>query len=485
MFFITRAETPLMARLTPQRVLRRLSLSLCAVSVSLMLAACGATPTAAPTATQTATLTPTNVPTATLTPTNVPTRTPTATSSPTASATPTNLPISTSTPTPSATVSPTNTPSPIISCQFDGQTFGLAVLATGLEKPIFVTHAGDGSNRLFIVEKRGVIRIWQAGQLLATPFLDISTLVRSSSSEQGLLGLAFAPDFASSRLFFVNYTNLQGDTIVERYGVTDDPNRADPTSAFRILRIDQPAPNHNGGMIAFGPDGNLWIGTGDGGGAGDVYGNGQNPKSLLGKMLRLDVTSDPSKPYQVPADNPWVNQAWNGQTMAPEVWALGLRNPWRFSFDRVTGDLWIGDVGQNTYEEVDLVTAEQKGYPNGGLNFGWPIMEGAHCYGSSAGCNRQGLALPVVEYDHDSGGCAVTGGYVYRGAVMPELEGVYFYGDYCSGYIWALRAAGSGVQAPVRVFASDLSISSFGEDETGELVVADLGQGRIFQLVKP
>ena len=206
MFFITRADTPLMARLTPQRVLRRLSLSLCAVSVSLMLAACGATPTAAPTATQTATLTPTNLPTATLTPTNVPTRTPTATAAPTASATPTNLPIATATPTPAATVAPTNTPSPIISGQFDGQTFGLAVLATGLEKPIFVTHAGDGSNRLFIVEKRGVIRIWQAGQLLATPFLDISTLVRSSSSEQGLLGLAFAPDFASNRLFFVNYT---------------------------------------------------------------------------------------------------------------------------------------------------------------------------------------------------------------------------------------------------------------------------------------
>jgi len=383
------------------------------------------------------------------------------------------------------TVAPTSTPPPIISGQFDGLTLGLAVLATGLEKPVFVTHAGDGSNRLFIVEKRGTIRIWQAGQLLTTPFLDISERVRSSSSEQGLLGLAFAPNFASSRLFFVNYTNLQGDTIVERYGVTDDPNRADPTSAFRILRIDQPAPNHNGGMIAIGPDGNLWIGTGDGGGAGDVYRNGQNPKSLLGKMLRLDVTSDPSKPYQVPTDNPWISQTWNGQTMAPEIWALGLRNPWRFSFDRVTGDLWIGDVGQNTYEEVDLAAAEQKGYPSGGLNFGWPIMEGVHCYGSSAGCNRQGLALPVAEYDHDSGGCAVTGGYVYRGAAIPELEGVYFYGDYCSGYIWALRTTGSGVQAPVRVFASDLSISSFGEDEAGELYVADLGQGTIFQLVKP
>ena len=364
-------------------------------------------------------------------------------------------------------------------------TLGLAVLVTGLDDPIFVTHAGEGSGRLFIVEKRGLIRIWQAGQLLAMPFLDISARVRSSSSEQGLLGLAFAPDFASSRLFFVNYTNLQGDTIVERYGVTDDPNRADSTSAFRVLRIDQPAPNHNGGMIAFGPDGNLWIGTGDGGGAGDVYRNGQNPQSLLGKMLRLDVTSDPSKPYRVPADNPWVSQTWNGQTMAPEIWALGLRNPWRFSFDRATGDLWIGDVGQNTYEEVDLVTAEQKGYPNGGLNFGWPIMEGTHCYGSSAGCGRQGLTLPAVEYDHDSGGCAVTGGYVYRGAAMPELEGVYFYGDYCSGYIWALRAADSGVQAPVRVFASDLSISSFGEDEAGELYVADLDKGAIFQLVKP
>ena len=485
MFSLTSTKTPLTARLTPRGSLRRLSLSLCVVSVGLILAACGATPTPALTATQVPTLTPTPTQVPTLTPTNVPTLAPTATATPAASPTPTKAPIATATPISAATVAPTSRPLPSISGQFDGLTLGLAPVISGLDEPVFITHAGDGSDRLFIVEKRGAIRIWQSGRLLETPFLDIADRVGSRSSEQGLLGLAFAPDFASSRLFFVNYTNLQGDTIVERYGVTDDPNRADPTSAFRILRIDQPAPNHNGGMIATGPDGNLWIGTGDGGGAGDVYRNGQNPKSLLGKMLRLDVTSDPSKPYQAPTDNPWVNQTWNGQTMAPEIWAVGLRNPWRFSFDRATGDLWIGDVGQNAYEEVDWVAAEQKGYPNGGLNFGWPIMEGVHCYGSSAGCNRQGLALPVAEYDHDTGGCAVTGGYVYRGAAIPELEGVYFYGDYCSGYIWALRAAGSGVQAPVRVFASDLNISSFGEDEAGELYVADLGKGTIFQLIKP
>jgi len=483
MFFITCTETPLMARLTPRGLLRRLSLSLCALSVSLALAACGATPTPAPTAAQAPTLAPTAAPTTALTPTKIPTPTPAATVTPTASLTPTEAP--TATPIPAATIAPTSTSSPSISGQLNGLTLSLTTWVTGLRQPIFVTHAGDGSNRLFIVEKRGVIRIWQAGRLLEAPFLDITDRVGSRSSEQGLLGLAFAPDFASSRLFFVNYTNLQGDTIVERYGVTDDPNRADRTSAFQILRMDQPAPNHNGGMIAFGPDGHLWIGTGDGGGAGDVYKNGQNPASLLGKMLRLDVSSDLSQPYQAPADNPWVTQTWNGQTVAPEIWALGLRNPWRFSFDRVTGDLWIGDVGQNAYEEVDWVAAEQKGYPNGGLNFGWPIMEGTHCYGASAGCNRQGLTLPAAEYDHDTGGCAVTGGYVYRGAAMPELEGVYFYGDYCSGYIWALRANSSGGQVPVRVFASDLSISSFGEDEAGELYVADLGKGTIFRLVKP
>lgn len=478
---------------------RRWRSSLLVVSFSLALTACGGaqtpapSPTSLPAAVDTATplppptQTPTALPTPTQTPTAPPVPTQTPTALPTPTQTPTALPAPTQTPTappqPTKTATPAVRPPAVIG-QLNGLNLSLSPVIIGLNKPVFVTHAGDGSGRLFIVEKRGVIRIWQGGRLLETPFLNIAARVGSSSSEQGLLGLAFAPDFASSRLFFVNYTNREGDTIVERYRVTDDLDRADPASAFLILRIDQPAPNHNGGMIAFGADGYLWIGTGDGGGAGDVYQNGQNPQSLLGKMLRLDVTSDLTQPYQVPADNPWVGKTWNGQQMAPAVWALGLRNPWRFSFDRATGDLWIGDVGQGDYEEVDLAPAEQKGYPDGGLNFGWPIMEGTHCYGSEAGCNRESLTLPVAEIDHNAGDCALTGGYVYRGASIPDLDGSYFFGDYCSGNIWALVTANGRVQAPVRVFASDINISSFGEDEKGELYVVDLGRGAIYELIK-
>lgn len=457
---------------------RLVVLPLLVFGISLTLTACGGAQTPAPTDTPAPVATAQLLPTATVMVA--------ATVAPTVVATAdvaTPLPPATPAAPPAATA--TTNPLPMIAGRLNDLTLGLQTLITGLDEPVFITHAGDGSGRLFIVEKRGVIRIWQGNQLLEPPFLDIVSRVGSNSSEQGLLGLAFAPDFASSRLIFVNYTNRQGDTIVERYGVTDDPNRADPASAFRILRIDQPAPNHNGGMVAFGPDGNLWIGAGDGGGANDVFKNGQNPRALLGKMLRLDVMSDLSKPYVTPADNPWVSQTWNGQRVAPEIWALGLRNPWRFSFDRATGDLWIGDVGQDAYEEIDRVAAEQKGYPNGGLNFGWPIMEGLHCFESGSGCNRQGLVLPVAEHDHSAGNCSITGGYVYRGAAIPALDAVYFYGDYCSGSVWALVGASDRMQPPVSVFATDLNISSFGEDETGELYVADLGRGTVYQLVKP
>ena len=457
-----------------QLVGRRATLAMLALSASLILAACGgaSTPPAAPT------------PTAPPLPTLAATTAPTSAAATDAPAPATVVPIApTATAAPPRPATATPNPLPMIAGQLNGLGLGLQTLITGLDEPVFVTHAGDGSGRLFIVEKRGVIRIWQENRLLDAPFLDIVSRVGSSASEQGLLGLAFAPDFASSRLFVVNYTNRQGDTIVERYGVTDDPNRADAGSAFRILRIDQPAPNHNGGMVAFGPDGNLWIGAGDGGGANDVYKNGQNPRALLGKMLRLDVMSDLSKPYVTPADNPWVNQTWNGQRVAPEIWALGLRNPWRFSFDRATGDLWIGDVGQDAYEEIDRVAAEQKGYPNGGLNFGWPIMEGLHCFESESGCNRQGLEIPVAEHDHNGGNCSITGGYLYRGAAIPALDGVYFYGDYCSGSIWALVGASDRIEPPVSVFSTSLYISSFGEDENAELYVADLGRGNVYQLV--
>jgi glucose/arabinose dehydrogenase len=354
----------------------------------------------------------------------------------------------------------------------------LEPLVENVEQPLFVTHAGDGSGRLFIVEKVGRILVLQDGQLLATPFLDISDKV-SLSSEQGLLGLAFAPDFATSGLFYVNYTNEIGDSVIARFALAaDDPNRADPASELPILQLDQPAPNHNGGMIAFGPDGYLWIGMGDGGAANDRFGNGQNPQTLLGKMLRINVNSDPDEAYTIPADNPWVAADSNGQDVRNEVWAVGLRNPWRFSFDRQTGDLWIGDVGQNMYEEIHYVPAGSAG----GLNFGWPIMEGLHCF-QEENCDPTGLELPVAEYTH-SGNCSVTGGYVYRGEAHPAWNGVYFYGDYCGGRIWALAPDGSGGWATVELLQNPMALSSFGEDETGELYVTDMAGGVVYRMVE-
>lgn len=361
---------------------------------------------------------------------------------------------------------------------FDPATTPLSTepVATGLRLPLFATHAGDGSGRLFIVEKEGTIRILQEGELLATPFLDITDRVGSSASEQGLLGLAFDPNYTESGYFWVNFTDRQGDTVIARFQTGDDPNIVDPATYLPLLSLQQPAPNHNGGMLAFGPDGMLWIGTGDGGAAGDRFGNGQNPATLLGKMLRLDVTSDPEGGYLIPADNPWLEADWNGQAVRDEIWAVGLRNPWRYSFDRVTGDLWIADVGQNIWEEVNFIAADTPG----GLNFGWPMMEGLHCF-ATQNCDESGLTLPVAEYDH-SGHCSITGGYVYRGAEYPQLHGVYFYGDYCSGRVWALyRDDSGGWQNPV-AFESSLTLSSFAEDEAGELYLVDYS-GALHRLV--
>jgi len=370
---------------------------------------------------------------------------------------------------PTPTAHPTALPIPV----FDPATtqLGIEAVVTGLSLPVFATHANDGSNRLFIVEKAGTIRILQDGALLTTPFLDITDRVGSSANEQGLLGLAFAPDYGESGHFWVNFTDRQGDTVIARFTVTEDPDTADPNSYHPVLQLDQPAPNHNGGMIAFGDDGMLWIGTGDGGAAGDRFNNGQNPNTLLGKMLRLDVTSDPEGDYIIPADNPWVNADWNGQTVRDEIWAVGLRNPWRYSFDRVTGDLWVADVGQNIWEEVNYTPAQSLTGTDGGFNFGWPIMEGTHCY-ATQNCDQTGLLLPVAEYDH-SGHCSITGGYVYRGAAYPQLYGVYLYGDYCSGRVWALSPDGNGGwQNPV-AFDSSFVLSSFAEDEAGELYLLD------------
>lgn len=361
----------------------------------------------------------------------------------------------------------------------DTLKLALRPVAGGLRNPLYVTHAGDGSGRLFVVERPGVIRVIADGRLAETPFLDIRDRVGSSGSEQGLLGLAFAPDYSRGGHFFVNYTDRRGDTVISRFSVTQNPDVADPRSEFPVLKLQQPAANHNGGMLLFGPDGYLWIGTGDGGAANDRFGNGQNPDTLLGKMLRLDVTSNPDVPYQIPPDNPWITADWNGADVRDEVWAVGLRNPWRYSFDRATGDLWIADVGQNLYEEINVVPA---GAP-GGLNFGWPIMEGLHCFPQTANCEHPGLVVPVAEYAHGAGDCSVTGGYVYRGAQFPAMTGVYLYGDYCSGKIWGLVPAEDGWGwRSVLLLESGLNISSFGEDEAGEVYVVDL-RGAVYQVV--
>ena len=352
-------------------------------------------------------------------------------------------------------------------------------LVEDLEQPLFVTHAGDGSGRLFILEKVGRIRIVQDDALLDTPFLDISDKV-SRSSEQGLLGLAFTPDYPTSGNFYINYTNQIGDTVIARYSVSpDDSNQADPASELPILQLDQPAPNHNGGMLVFGPDGYLWIGMGDGGAANDRFGNGQNPQTLLAKMLRINVNSDPDEPYTIPPDNPWVTAEWNGQDVRNEIWAVGLRNPWRWSFDRQTHDLWIADVGQNMIEEINVV-------PNapatGGLNFGWPIMEGKSCF-QAENCDQTGLTLPVTDYRHE-GNCSVTGGYVYRGQAHPAWNGVYFYGDYCSGRVWALAPDGSDGWTTLQLAQFPIALSSFGEDESGELYVTDLAGGTVYKMTE-
>jgi glucose/arabinose dehydrogenase len=326
-----------------------------------------------------------------------------------------------------------------------------------------------------VVEKNGAVRIIRDGKLLDKPFLDITDRLTSSGSEQGFLGLAFPPDYANRKFFFVDYTDTNGDTVVARFNVSADANVADPSSEFVVLKIDQPAQNHNGGNLVFGPDGYLWIGTGDGGGANDRFGNGQNPNTLLAKMLRIDVTSDPTMPYVIPQDNPSSALQWK---VLPEVWAIGLRNPWRYSFDRANGDLWIGDVGQNQIEEVDVVRAGSKG----GLNFGWPIMEGFSCF-QAASCDQSGLVLPVASYQHGADGCSITGGYVYRGSQFPALQGVYFYGDYCSGRIWGLDAAKPG--QPRLLLEVGAGLSSFGEDQAGELYITDLARGTVRHVVVP
>jgi len=356
----------------------------------------------------------------------------------------------------------------------------LRTVATGFSSPLFLTHAGDGSGRRFVVEQEGRIRILASGAVLPAAFLDIRDRVRCCG-ERGLLGLAFHPRYPTNGRFFVNYTRSGPDgleTVIAEYAVsTADPNLALGDSERILLRIAQPFTNHNGGMLAFGPDGYLYIGTGDGGGAGDTQGNGQNLETLLGKILRINV--DSGDPYSSPPDNPFVgpfagpvvpNREIPGRG---EIWAYGLRNPWRFSFDRATGRLFAGDVGQSAREEIDRITR--------GGNYGWNIMEGTLCFSPSANCNQTGLALPLFDYGR-SFGSSVTGGYVYRGRAAPSLVGKYVFGDFGSGRMWALTEVSEDRWESEQLPGAGFNISSFGEDESGEMYVLDYG-GSVRQVV--
>ena len=349
-------------------------------------------------------------------------------------------------------------------------TLGVEQVASGLDQPVYLT-APANDPRLFIVEQPGRIRIVENGRLLDKPFLDIVSKV-GSGGERGLLSVAFHPQYHLNGFLFVNYTNKKGDTQIERYTVSADKNAVDPRSAKPILLIDQPYSNHNGGLNLFGPDGMLYIGMGDGGSQGDPHGNGQNRNALLGKLLRLNV--DRGDPYIIPSANPYAKGGGRG-----EIWALGLRNPWRFSFDRFSGLLYIADVGGDRFEEVDVVPMAIAG-----VNYGWNTMEGPVCNGSS-GCNQTGLQKPALSYaTHQNSTCAIIGGSVYHGQKIPEITGQYFYSDYCNSWLRSFGFANGRVtdehEWPVGRLGS---ISSFGEDSQGELYICT-SSGRVYRIIK-
>lgn len=349
----------------------------------------------------------------------------------------------------------------------------LVPVATGLAFPLLVTAPPGDASRLFVVEKRGVILILRDGEVIPTPFLDLRGQV-SNGGEQGLLGLAFHPDYATNGVFVVSYTNLTGDTRVATMRVSVDPDVADPASQDPFLAIPQPFGNHNGGHVAFGPDGMLYIGLGDGGSGGDPGNRAQDRAHLLGSLLRYAI--DGQGQATVPADNPFLDDP----SSRDEIWSYGLRNPWRFSFDRETGDLYIADVGQNRREEVNVApSAEGRGR---GANFGWRIMEGLLCFNPPTGCDQTGLVLPVLDYPHPQG-CSVTGGYVYRGQAIPALRGHYFYGDFCGGWVRSFRYAGGSALDQQEWSGLDAGgqISSFGEDAVGELYITTAG-GTVFRI---
>ena len=367
-----------------------------------------------------------------------------------------------------------------------GQTFasaqsqGVALqpLAGGLSQPVGVTSARDGSRRLFVIEQGGKIRVIKGKRVLDGAYLDISGKV-SSGGEQGLLGIAFHPRFEDTRRFYVNYTDTDGNTVVAEYRQSrTDANKARTRSERVVLTFEQPFSNHNGGALAFGRDGYLYISSGDGGGSGDPQGNGQRLNTLLGKILRIDVDKDrDGRGYGIPPDNPFRDDP----TARPEIWSYGLRNPWRFSFDRTTRAMWIGDVGQGRLEEIDY----ELGGSDGGTNWGWNIKEGTDCYIGATECAAASAAAeltdPIAEYTHDFG-CAVVGGYVYRGKAHPDLTGRYFFSDNCSGNIWSLDATNPTAQEEVLLLETGRPISSFGETGSGEILVVDRA-GEILRLI--
>jgi len=332
------------------------------------------------------------------------------------------------------------------------------------QRMVFLTHAGDGSGYLFLVLQEGGIFVFPNNDDVESSnvFLDIRDRVNDSGNEEGLLGLAFDPNYKSNGFFYVYYTaSSPPRSVISRFSMSfDDQQKADIDSELVILQVDQPYSNHNGGHIAFGPDGYLYIGLGDGGSAGDPHGNGQNKETLLSSILRIDVSESSDKEkYRIPPDNPFVGL----DDAKSEIWAYGLRNPWRFSFDTVTGLLWVGDVGQNKFEEADIVKK--------GGNYGWNVLEGFHCYPDPVSeCNTEKFEPPIIEYGHNEG-CSVTGGYVYRGRLWDSIYGSYIYGDFCSGLIWALDFDGLKVTNLKLLLDSDLQISSFGEDEKGEIYI--------------
>jgi glucose/arabinose dehydrogenase len=345
-------------------------------------------------------------------------------------------------------------------------------------KPLFITHSNDETDRIFVVQQDGLIRVFANDSAISSysTFLDVSDKISSSSGEQGLLGLAFHPDFRENGYFFVDYTAPNPRrTVVARYSVmTGNSNKADSLSELKLLEIDQPFSNHNGGMLMFGKDGYLYIGMGDGGSGGDPYGNAQNLGVLLGKILRINVDSAAATTnYAIPPDNPFKG---NTQGYREEIYAWGMRNPWRFSQDPVTGQTWVGDVGQDDWEEVDVL---QKG-----LNYGWRTMEGTHCYNPRTGCDETGLTLPIKDYPHASGDCSITGGYVYRGKNRPDLVGAYIYGDYCTGRIWMLRYQDGQVTTDSLLIQAPFEISSFGVDQENELYVCNYSGGTIHRFAR-